>query len=267
MAVRCKTHVTFLYSSETNIIRSLLFRLLTPVDLHGFDNKTASHIALEACTAMYNGEDGLRLHNVNDVTVQYSNMSFNGRHGLDAPIAIQSLQLSDSQFVRNGEVYERSCGVTIRGDENLNTSSNIAIHHSAFRNNVFSGVCARNVTEFRIDNSSIVNTHLSSCFSVANVVHFNVNNTHCDTPTGTAYNVGNLERSNYPSIPKANSLISCPGSIAFYNTCCPKSCGKCGGIGCSQRAAGEDCCYSKARKKSSCELKEAPCTLPDIIGD
>lgn len=51
--------------------------------------------------------------------------------------------------------------------------------------------------------------------------------------------------------------------ICLGTVCCPSSCGKCGGRGCSKRpGGGSACCYSKVKRaRKSCSSNPPPCVL------
>ena len=56
----------------------------------------------------------------------------------------------------------------------------------------------------------------------------------------------------------------CENGIRSGSACCAKSCGTCGGSGCSQRPGGaSSCCVTRIlSKQNSCLVKTAPCQIP-----
>ena len=56
----------------------------------------------------------------------------------------------------------------------------------------------------------------------------------------------------------------CQNGIRSGSSCCTRSCGTCGGSGCSQRPGGAtNCCTSHITKKqNSCMVTSAPCQIP-----
>lgn len=55
---------------------------------------------------------------------------------------------------------------------------------------------------------------------------------------------------------------SCQRGVRKGIYCCPSSCGKCGGIGCSKRPGGKLCCTKSVRKENrSCADTGAPCMI------
>lgn len=54
----------------------------------------------------------------------------------------------------------------------------------------------------------------------------------------------------------ANGIKSVDDGDALGNSCCPKSCGKCGGIGCGDRPGGAACCDMAIAKQSQCTRPE-----------
>jgi hypothetical protein len=88
---------------------------------------------------------------------------------------------------------------------------------------------------------------------------------------GMCYDQNNLFSSKYTTVVSYGKKCNKPdpqctyGIIGNDNTCCPLTCGECGGSGCGSRPGGENmCCSSKILEENkSCNTNNAPCLLKE----
>ena len=165
------------------------------------------------------------------------------------------------QVLRNMEYLPIHWGALTHDSDGVTAEDIVHIYYSHFGGLTGTGIYSDNLTMITQQHDTERNTS-ATMEAVANYLNstFGARGVKFVTMAECLNNIQPM----YYRTPRLQNDPTCANGIrGDNNACCPKSCGKCGGTGCSEQIGGADNCCSAniAQAKYSCDLSPAPCVI------
>ena len=257
--------------------------LLHGYNMHGSDNRHASHVFFEGCHAERNNWAGFKLGSTNQASVFNSIAQGNGRAGIVVSTGATTTMLKSNRLWSNG-FRGRGCGVLVSIEKDDIPTDTLIISNTII-NSTHAGICLNTTNAVHAVRNKIENVESNDayCYDMFDTRGLTIMETTCNVLSRMQYYPGppEIAQSTHsatpspsfsasPSVspsPSTSTSLSatpwpsvgsgCFNGIANYNVCCRIDCEVCADVNC----VGECCANVIIRNGRSCESNGPPCVL------